>query len=109
MLLREVQESGVEFCEHLPLIPTINDVCGVTRQATDDEQLATRRERREFDVAEGDEGTVFLGKNITCRRGDARYVEILNTVGFFLYTQCTQNPKSEWPETMGMFSLFINS
>jgi hypothetical protein len=101
VVLAHAQQQGAVFLPALPLIPTLQDIKGMSREARAQEAgTSTKRRRAIWDDREADEHTSFLGNGSAMRNGTTEATTIYNAVGFFMYTQCRANPSGEWPAVL---------
>ena len=104
VLLSEAQQSGVEFCEPLSLVPTLQEIsqmlAGEARAAARLGGVQRRARESLSDQPQRNEGTFFLGKGTKLGVRE-EVLEVKNAIGFFLYTQCADNKRGEWPAVMG--------
>lgn len=106
--LRSAQAQGVQFCRDLPLLPAMQDVKDlVAKEAKEARagaggQVARRRLKKLSDLPGPDEATFFIGKGTAVTAGSTDYADVLNAIGFFMYTHCSENERGEWPQTIGV-------
>jgi hypothetical protein len=113
VLLAREQDKGVQFCEGLPLVPTLDEVSSwLTKERTRDAAAAgqavrTRAPRATLTDPPSDrDDTFFMGKGVSARLSHGDTTEAMNSIGFFLYTQCDGNKGDMWPATMGAFCCY---
>jgi hypothetical protein len=109
VVLRQAQDNGVEFCPDLPLMPTLQDVKvylsqEASRGAGDAVAPLPERGRGKItDSPQHGEQTFFMGKGKRLGVATQDGVLVRNAIGFFLYTQCRQNTRGEWPAVLGTY------
>jgi hypothetical protein len=106
VVLKDAQQRGIQFCDALPLVPTMKDVRRmVSLQAKEANIQAPagaavrnpRRTNKVTDPPQDGELTYLVDQGELMRNGTELAEQVYNAVGFFLYTQCEGNPNGEWP------------
>lgn len=101
-VLSRAAQDGVQFCEGMPLVPTLQEVTRHLAGQRHTKAKSTRiRATLKDDPGDG-ELTFFLGKGARLKDiGHEAGREVRQAVGFFMYTQCAENNRGEWPSVMG--------
>jgi hypothetical protein len=103
VLLMKAKRQGVEFCNELSLLPTLDEVSKHVARMTGPQ--GPRRVRTTITDSRGHgDSTFFLGNGTRMRLDDSDTKPAMNAVGFFLYTQCRGNTGDRWPDIMGAAS-----
>jgi hypothetical protein len=113
LLVQAQTREGVEFCEGLPLKPSLDEVTKFLDQAMADRTQgavapegvpvpAPRARKRIVDTHVRGESTFALGLGSVMRCTDKRSLPAMNAIGFFLFQHCDGNVGDTWPATMGV-------
>jgi hypothetical protein len=109
VVLKYAEQRGVQFCDSLPLVPTLKDVRRmVSLQAKEASTRAPdgtavrnpRKTNKVPDAPQEGELTYLVDLGEPMRNGTVIAEQVYNAVGFFLYTQCDGNQNGEWPPVL---------
>lgn len=94
-----MQEHAMELQsdhEEVPLLPTFDQLKALLLEQ--DKKPGARERAPVLDTPQEGEKTVFLGRGVVLKAGKHKAAaNIKSAVGFFLFTQCADNIRGEWP------------